>query len=108
MSDFSERVVKILKAIPRGKVVSYGQVADCAGNNRGARAVVYILRSKSYRGQLPWHRVIGKTGQIRIKDPEGYLTQKHLLESEGVFVDDAGMVDMENYGWDCQGYNHML
>ncbi len=108
MSDFSERVVSILKGIPSGKVVSYGQVADCAGNNRAARAVVYILRSKSLRGQLPWHRVIGKTGQIRIKDPEGYLTQKHLLESEGVMVSDSGMVDMEIYGWDCQGYNHML
>ena len=108
MSEFSEKVITILKAIPEGKVVSYGQVADCAGNNRGARAVVYILRSKSQRGQLPWHRVIGKTGQIRIKGAEAYLTQKHLLEIEGVIVSNSGMVDMEIYRWDCHGYDHML
>ena len=97
MTDYTKKVIKILKSIPAGKVMSYGQVADQAGNNRAARAIVYILRSRSKVDHLPWHRVIGKTGQIGIKDPEGYLLQKYLLEAEGVYVSESGLVDMTVY-----------
>ncbi len=99
MTEFTKEVIRIIKSIPPGKVASYGEVADHAGNNRAARAVVYILRSYSKSESLPWHRIIGKTGQIRIKNPEGYLTQKKLLESEGIPVSDSGMVDMKIYGY---------
>ena len=97
MTDYTKEVIRVIKAIPVGKVMSYGQVADVAGNNRAARGVVYILRSRSKIDDLPWHRVIGKSGQIRIKDPEGYLLQKHLLEAEGIVVSESGLINMELY-----------
>jgi len=97
MTEFTKQVIQVIKSIPSGKVMSYGGVADTAGNNRAARAVVYILRSRSKIDDLPWHRIIGKTGQLRIKDPEGYLLQKYLLEKEGVIVSDSGLVDMDVY-----------
>ena len=99
MTEFTKEVIKTIKSIPPGKVMSYGNVADAAGNNRAARAVTYILRSRSKIDELPWHRVIGKTGQLRIKDPEGYQLQKHLLESEGVVVSDHGFVNMDIYSF---------
>lgn len=99
MTDFTKQVIQIIQSIPSGKVMSYGAVADLAGNSRAARGVSYILRSRSKLDKLPWHRVIGKTGQLRIKDPEGYLLQKHLLEQEGVYVSDSGLVDMDVYSY---------
>lgn len=101
MTEFSAEVIRIIKSIPEGKVMSYGLVADLAGNNRASRAVSYILRSRSKIDHLPWHRVVGKTGQLRIKDPEGYQLQKDLLQSEGVVVNLSGIVDMEIY---CMKY----
>lgn len=97
MTEFTKEVIKVIKAIPKGKVMSYGRIADAAGNKRAARAVTYILRSRSKIDGLPWHRVIGKSGQIKIKDLEGYETQRLLLESEGVFVSPSGLVDMAIY-----------
>lgn len=97
MTEFTKQVIQVIKSIPSGKVMSYGQVADAAGNKRAARAVTYILRSRSKIDDLPWHRVIGKSGQIKIQDPEFYLLQKHLLEQEGVFVSENGLIDMKLY-----------
>ena len=97
MTEFTKQVIQIIQSIPSGKVMSSGAVADLAGNNRAARGVSYILWSRSKLDDLPWHRVIGKTGQLRIKDPEGYLLQKHLLEKEGVVVSESGLVDMNIY-----------
>lgn len=99
MTEFSENVVKIIKQIPKGRVASYGQIARLAGNNRGARAVVYILRAKRKSLDLPWHRIVGKTGQIRIKDEQWSSIQKELLENEGVFVSKEGLIDMKKFGW---------
>lgn len=95
MTEFTCEVIRIIKAIPKGKVMSYGLVADLAGNNRASRAVSYILRSRSKIDDLPWHRIVGKTGQLRIKDPVGYQEQKDLLQSEGVIVSSTGIVDMK-------------
>lgn len=98
MTEFTKEVIQIVKSIPSGKVMSYGQIAALAGNPMAARGVVYILRSRSRVDQLPWHRVVGKTGQLRIKDTEGYLLQKGLLEKEGVVISTSGLIDMEVYG----------
>ena len=58
MNPFTERVINIIKSIPIGKVMSYGQIAKVAGSPRGARQVVRILHSMSEKHKLPWHRVI--------------------------------------------------
>jgi methylated-DNA-protein-cysteine methyltransferase-like protein len=100
MTAFTNEVIKVVKSIPPGRVLSYGAVAELAGNARAARGVVFILRSRSKIDNLPWHRVVGKTGQVRIKDIEGYLLQKHLLELENVVVSDSGLIDMDVYRMD--------
>jgi len=102
MTEFSEKVVEVIKRIPRGKVASYGQIAALAGNPKGSRAVVYILRSTSNKENLPWHRILGKKGNIRIKNHDGFAMQKALLEEEGIPVNHEGKVNMILFGWDGQ------
>jgi methylated-DNA-protein-cysteine methyltransferase related protein len=94
---FTEVVINIIRHIPSGKVMSYGQIAKVAGSPRGARQVVRILHSMSGKYNLPWHRVINAKGEIGIQDEELFFTQKSLLEDEGVQFKGKSTIDMEKY-----------
>lgn len=95
---FTQRVVEVIKSIPRGKVATYGQLAAMAGNPRGARQVVRVLVAKSGKEGLPWHRVINSKGTISLTGA-GFDEQKALLEAEGVAADERGAIDMNEYQW---------
>lgn len=90
--SFYKRVISAIKSIPKGKVVSYGQVAEAAGNPRAARQVAYILHSSTGKHNLPWHRVVNSRGTLSLKPGSGYETQKKLLEKEGVLFDNKDFV----------------
>lgn len=96
---FYERVVKFIRSIPAGKVATYGQIADYAGNPRAAREVAYILHSSSEKEKLPWQRVISSKGRISMKPGHGYELQRKLLEDEGVVFDADGCVDLDRFLW---------
>jgi len=98
-SEFTKNVIKLISAIPEGKVFTYGRVAAAAGNPNGTRGVVWVLHSSSTRENLPWHRVINSRGTISLRPGYGFELQKQLLESEGVEVDDEGAVDLNTYLW---------
>lgn len=97
MMPFTAKVIHILKQIPDGKVMTYGQVARIAGSPRGARQVVRILHSMSSKHDLPWHRVINVKGQIALKKVADVVHQRELLENEGVQVNLEGFVDLAKY-----------
>ena len=90
-----------MRAIPRGKVATYGELAELAGIPSGHRVAARAMRSCPER--LPWQRVIGKKdarrGQISIEDPEHAVLQRALLESEGVVFDANGFVSLAQSGW---------
>lgn len=92
MTETTARIVAVLKALPRGTVTSYGEVASAAGVPNGARAVVRVLHSMSRKEGLPWHRVIRSDGRIALPRGEGFELQKALLEEEGVSVSEDGRV----------------
>jgi methylated-DNA-protein-cysteine methyltransferase-like protein len=94
MTDFTAKVISIIKNIPEGHVMTFGQVARMAGSPRAARQVVRILHSLSRKHQLPWHRVINARGEIGLKD---IGEQKFLLEAEGVEVSQSGSIPLEKY-----------
>ncbi|WP_318618309.1 MGMT family protein [Sporosarcina sp. YIM B06819] len=94
MNEFTERVIRIIKGIPTGHVMTYGQVAAAAGSPRGARQVVRILHSMSEKYQLPWHRIINIKGEISLTGGD----QQELLEMEGVHLKN-GRVDLAVYRW---------
>lgn len=97
MKPFIENVIQIIKQIPEGRVMTYGQIARTAGSPRGARQVVRILHSMSRKYGLPWHRVINVKGLIVLKDEESAMNQRDLLEHEGIAVDLGGRIDLEKY-----------
>ena len=94
LQPFTAEVVRILKEIPPGRVVTYGQVARLAGSPRAARQVVRILHTMSEKHQLPWHRVVNAKGEIAVPDDESRAIQRMLLESEDVVFLSDGRVDL--------------
>jgi methylated-DNA-protein-cysteine methyltransferase related protein len=97
MTKFTERVIRIIQGIPEGRVMTYGQIARAAGSPRAARQVVRILHSMTEKYSLPWHRVINSKGEIGFKDEEMQLTQKLMLEAEGVEFTNDNAVSLEKY-----------
>lgn len=85
MTDFTREVIDIIRAIPYGKVMTYGQIALYANNPRGARQVSRILHSMSTSYNLPWHRVINSQGTISLTGEAGFI-QATLLSEEGITV----------------------
>ncbi len=97
MKPFTERVVEIIQSIPEGSVMTYGQIAECAGSPRGARQVVRILHSLSEKHGLPWHRVVNAKGEIAIQEEESRYMQRLYLENENVEIGLGGLIDLEQY-----------
>ncbi|MCM3493236.1 MGMT family protein [Paenibacillus lactis] len=97
MQPFTQRVIEIIKSIPEGHVMTYGQVAQLAGSPRGARQVVRILHSLSRIHKLPWHRVVNAKGEIAIQNDESRMMQELYLQGEGVSVNHRGMIDLDKY-----------
>jgi len=95
VTESTLRIIEVIKAIPAGRVSSYGNIARRAGFPNGARQTVRILHSLSEKYDLPWHRVIRSDGSIAL-DGDGRELQIQLLRSEGVEVSPDGRVDM-NY-----------
>lgn len=95
----ADRIIAAIKRIPRGKVCTYGGVADVAGLPRRARLVGTVLRQTPASRGVPWFRVINAGGRISFPvGSDGYARQRKHLESEGVdFV--GGRVDLNRYGW---------
>jgi methylated-DNA-protein-cysteine methyltransferase-like protein len=93
------RIIAAIKRIPRGKVCTYGGVADVAGLPRRARLVGTVLRQTPASRGVPWFRVINAGGRISFPvGSDGYARQRKSLENEGVdFV--GGRVDLDRYGW---------
>ena len=98
MTENTIRIIKAIKAIPKGKVSTYRDVALAAGLPNGARQTVRVLHSLSEKHDLPWHRIIRSSGSIALKEGEGRELQIGLLRSEGVEVSDKGQVDMKRFG----------
>ena len=97
MTPFTENVIDIIRNIPEGRVMTYGQIAGLAGSPRAARQVVRILHSMSRKHLLPWHRVINAKGQIALQNDESFNEQLINLEIEGVEVGLNGTVDLKKF-----------
>ena len=97
--DPYDRIYAVVRRIPRGRVATYGQIADLAGLDGRARQVGYATRTLATEG-VPWHRVVNSRGQISARaEPGGDLIQRQLLEREGVKFDAADRLKLEHYRW---------
>lgn len=98
MSEFKDKVIQIVRLVPPGKVVSYGQVAAYAGMPRAAREVGWTLNGMNEK-DLPWWRVINNQGYISIRGNQtsDKDLQRKLLEAEHIVVSDQYEVAMHLY-----------
>ncbi len=106
-SDFTQDVVKIIKNIPSGKVLTYGRIAKLASNPQAARQVSWLLHSSTKKYNLPWHRVINSQGKISMKSFDDREYQKHLLEKEGVVIRDNYKIDLKIFLWEIDSIEHL-
>ena len=95
------RIHAVVRRIPRGRVATYGQVAELVGLPGGARQVGYALNALR-DDEVPWHRVINAQGRVSPRSEREYeRVQRELLEDEGVEFDERGRVDLARFGWDA-------
>jgi methylated-DNA-protein-cysteine methyltransferase-like protein len=97
-SGYRERVYKIVRTIPRGRVMTYGQLAEILGEGYTPRTVGFVMHASS--DKTPWHRVMNaqgacSTGKVVLPHDK----QQRMLEVEGVVFNERGRCDLEKYLW---------
>lgn len=101
MSDvevgFRERVEALVAQIPKGRVMTYGQLAALCGNARAARIVGGIAHFGD--PELPWQRVVNRHGGMAAGYPGGRPAHQVALESEGLRFNDRGEVNVQELIW---------
>lgn len=97
IGTFRQRVEALVRQIPEGRVMTYGQIAALCGNARAARIVGGIAHFGD--PELPWQRVVNKSGGLAAGYPGGRTAHRVHLESEGVAVDDNQQVDVAELLW---------
>lgn len=97
--QFNDAVLYILGQIPKGKVISYGKIAQLAGYPNHSRHVGQVLKHLPNDSKLPWHRVINGQGKISFpKDSAKYQVQLDRLKAENIIpLNDK--INMKVYGW---------
>jgi methylated-DNA-protein-cysteine methyltransferase related protein len=97
--DTYKLIWQTVKQIPKGKVATYGQVAEMSGFKGQARLVGYALHNLPKNTKVPWFRVINSKGEISFpKKSKAFKTQKMLIDKERVMFNN-NKIDLTKYGW---------
>lgn len=105
--SYREKVYEIVRQIPTGKVMTYGQIADILGEGYTARTVGYVMHAAETE-KVPWQRVINSQGACSTsKLFLPYNVQQKMLEDEGVIFNDKGKCDLEKYRWFPEGFEEV-
>ena len=98
--DAYRRIYRVVRRIPKGRVATYGQVAQIAGAS-GARQVGYALHSLPNGEAVPWHRVVNARGMVSARTwSDNDRLQRILLEAEGVEFDTRDRIALGRYRWE--------
>lgn len=96
-AGFRDRVYALVAQIPKGRVMTYGQIAAMCGNARAARIVGGIAHFGD--PDLPWQRVVNRQGGLAAGYPGGREGHKQALEAEGFKVEDDYRVNVQELLW---------
>ena len=92
-SDFFAKVYEVVKAVPAGRVITYGKIAELLGNKRMSRQVGWALHANPSPKTIPCYRVVNRFGEVSSAFAfGGGNRQKELLSAEGVIFDEKGRV----------------
>jgi methylated-DNA-protein-cysteine methyltransferase-like protein len=95
-----QKIYRVVRRIPRGRVATYGQVATLAGLDGHARQGGYALHALPDGMRLPWHRVINAKGEVSPRSGgDSHELQRLLLEAEGVEFDGKGRIALGRFQW---------
>lgn len=100
---YRERVYDIVRQIPKGRVMTYGQIAIILGEGYTARTIGYAMHGAG--DGVPWQRVINSQGACstaRMTMPTNL--QRDMLESEGIVFNEKGRCDLREYQWFPEGF----
>lgn len=104
--NYFDLVFQVVKLIPKGKVTSYGAIANYLGIKSGARMVGYAMNASHSQQDVPAHRVVNRNGLLTGKHHFAYPEQmQELLEKEGILVKNDKITDFEKYFWDPNELN---
>ena len=96
--DYRERVFRIVRSIPRGRVMTYGQIAEILGEGYTPRTVGFVMHSAN--DKTPWHRVINAQGGCSTRGIVlPHDKQQRMLEAEGVTFNERGRCELQAYLW---------
>jgi methylated-DNA-protein-cysteine methyltransferase-like protein len=99
-----DRIYEVIRRIPRGRVATYGQVADLAGIPGQPRRIGYALSALAPDSGIPWHRVINAQGKISFPPRSAHeKLQRRLLTQEGVVFDSTGHTNLSLFRWRTTG-----
>lgn len=93
------QIYAVVDRIPRGRVATYGQVAQVAGLPGQARQVGWALHALQSTTRVPWQRVVNARGRLSARASGHECEQRRLLEREGVCFDANGRIDLARDGW---------
>jgi len=99
--DFFQKVYKVVKMIPSGRVSTYGLIAKYLGSTKSSRVVGYAMNASHQNSEIPAHRVVNRVGLLSGKHHfSGTTLMKDLLESEGVKIQNDRVVNFKKVVWD--------
>jgi len=106
-AEFRNKVWDIVRQVPEGRVITYGNIAALIPPPKGMDAKDYTAWSARWVGgamaacpeDVPWQRVINSQGKISLRPESSALQQRQLLEAENVEFDSRDRVDLKIYGW---------
>ena len=97
-NDYQERVFRIVRSIPRGRVMTYGQIAEILGEGYTPRTVGFVMHASN--DKTPWHRVVNAQGGCSTRGIVLPLDkQQRMLEAEGIKFNDRGRCTLQEYLW---------
>jgi methylated-DNA-protein-cysteine methyltransferase-like protein len=97
-NDYRERVFRIVRMIPSGRVMTYGQIAEILGEGYTPRTVGFVMHSSN--DKTPWHRVINAQGGCSTRGLVlPHDKQQRMLEAEGINFNERGRCSLEKYVW---------
>ena len=103
-NDYRERVFRVVRMIPRGHVMTYGQIAEILGEGYTPRTVGFVMHSSN--DKTPWHRVINAQGGCSTRGLVlPHDKQQRMLQAEGVSFNERGRCELQEYLWIPAGPN---